>query len=64
MTALGEQLIAAHDTLTPLLNEIAQMKLAYQAELREDHPDTDTLLAIKNRLRSLDSAVASRIVLA
>lgn len=52
------------DTLTAILNEIDQMKTALRIEMLDDNPNQNTLLAIKNRLRSLDSAASSRIVLA
>ncbi len=63
MSGLAAALLTQADRLAPILAEIEQMKLAYRAELRDDNPDQNTLLAIKNRLRALDSASTSRMVI-
>jgi hypothetical protein len=63
VSGLAAALLTQADRLAPILAEIEQMKLAYRAELRDDNPDQNTLLAIKNRLRALDSASTSRMVI-
>ena len=63
MSDLAAALLTQADRLAPILAEIEQMKLAYRAELRDDNPDPNTLLAIKNRLRALDSASTTRMVI-
>jgi hypothetical protein len=63
MTALAAELLAQAQRLQPILDQIAEAKSALHSELMEDRPNEKTVLAIRGRIRDLDRAAASRIVI-
>lgn len=47
-----------------IFDQIDQLKTAYRLESMDDYPNEKTLLAIKMRLRALDSAAGYRMGIA
>ena len=62
-TRLHTEGTTVNTILHSIFNEIDEMKIALSLELSDDNPNPKTILAIKHRLRSLDSAAAYRMVI-